>query len=52
MNPLDAQTHNLLAQERVERLRRDRRLAPRKQRPDRPRRLAPQLRPAPNRYAV
>jgi hypothetical protein len=52
MYPLDAQTQNLLAQERVERLRQDARAAPRKKRPERPERPAPQLRPAPNRYAV
>ena len=52
MYPLDAQTQNLLAQERVERLRQDGRAVPRKKRPERSERPAPQLRPAPNRYAV
>jgi hypothetical protein len=52
MFPLDAQTHNLLAQERVERLRLDARPRPRKQRSTRPERHVPRLRPAPNRYAV
>jgi hypothetical protein len=52
MFPPDMQTQNLLAQERVERLRRDGRPGPRKQRPARPERPAPRLRPAPNRYAL
>jgi hypothetical protein len=52
MNPLDAQTQKLVAQDRVERLRQDGRPTPRKQRPGRPERPVPHLRPAPNRYAL
>jgi hypothetical protein len=52
MFPVDVNTQNLLAQERVERLRLDGRPGPRKQRPARPERPVPRLRPAPNRFAV
>jgi hypothetical protein len=52
MFPVDVHTQNLLHQERVERLRLDGRPGPRKQRPARPERPVPRLRPAPNRFAL
>jgi hypothetical protein len=52
MFPLDVHTQNLIHRDRVERLRLDGRPGPRKQRPARPERPVPRLRPAPNRLAL
>jgi hypothetical protein len=52
MFPVDVHTQNLIHRDRVERLRLDARPGPRKERPARPERPVPRLRPAPNRFAV
>jgi hypothetical protein len=52
MFPVDVHTQNLIHRDRVERLRLDGRPGLKKQRPVRPERPVPRLRPAPNRFAV